>query len=30
VIIIYSHWPNIQRLIAGTERRVGEKGKPQG
>lgn len=28
-IIIYSHWPNIQRLITGTERRIGEKGKPQ-
>ena len=29
VIIIYSHWPNIQRLISGTERRLGDKGKPQ-
>jgi glycerol-3-phosphate acyltransferase PlsY len=29
VIIVYSHWPNIRRLISGTERRVGEKGKPQ-
>ncbi|MFN2183253.1 MAG: glycerol-3-phosphate acyltransferase [Anaerolineae bacterium] len=28
-IIVYSHWPNIQRLISGTERRVGDKGKPQ-
>jgi glycerol-3-phosphate acyltransferase PlsY len=27
-IIVYSHWPNIQRLISGTERRVGDKGKP--
>lgn len=29
VIIVYSHWPNIRRLMSGTERRVGEKGKPQ-
>ena len=28
-IIIYSHWPNIQRLISGTERRIGDKGRPQ-
>ncbi len=28
IIITYSHWPNIRRLISGTERRIGEKGKP--
>ncbi len=26
IIIVYSHWPNIQRLISGTERRLGGKG----
>lgn len=29
VLIVYSHWPNIQRLIAGTERRVGDRGETQ-
>ncbi len=29
VIITYSHWPNIQRLLSGTERRIGESGRPQ-
>jgi glycerol-3-phosphate acyltransferase PlsY len=28
-IIVYSHWPNIRRLLSGTERRVGEKGEQQ-
>ena len=27
-ILLYAHRPNIRRLIAGTERRVGEKGQP--
>ena len=27
IIIVYSHWPNIRRLIAGTERRLGDKSK---
>lgn len=26
-IIIFAHWPNIARLIKGTERRIGEPGK---
>jgi glycerol-3-phosphate acyltransferase PlsY len=29
IIIVYSHWPNIQRLISGTERRIGGKGRSQ-
>ena len=29
-IIIYSHRPNIRRLIQGTERRIGEGGQPPG
>jgi glycerol-3-phosphate acyltransferase PlsY len=29
VIIVYSHRPNIQRLILGAERRLGEKGETQ-
>jgi glycerol-3-phosphate acyltransferase PlsY len=29
VIIVYSHWHNIRRLILGTERRIGDKGQPQ-
>ena len=28
-IVIYAHRPNIQRLLAGNERRVGEEGQPQ-
>ena len=28
VIIVYAHRPNIRRLIQGTERRIGESGKP--
>lgn len=28
-IVIYAHRPNIHRLLAGNERRVGEKGQPQ-
>ena len=28
-IVIYAHRPNIQRLLAGNERRVGDKGQPQ-
>jgi glycerol-3-phosphate acyltransferase PlsY len=27
-IIVYSHRPNIRRLLAGTERRIGGKSKP--
>jgi glycerol-3-phosphate acyltransferase PlsY len=30
ILIVYSHWPNIRRLISGTERRIGDKGKSQG
>jgi len=29
VIIIYAHWPNIRRLVSGTERRIGDKGNPR-
>ena len=29
ILIIYSHWPNIRRLVSGTERRIGDKGKSQ-
>ena len=29
IIIVYSHWPNIRRLISGTERRLGGKGNSQ-
>lgn len=28
-IVIYAHRPNIQRLLTGNERRVGDKGRPQ-
>jgi glycerol-3-phosphate acyltransferase PlsY len=27
IIIVFSHWPNIRRLISGTERRIGDKGR---